>query len=56
MRVYVSKKEASTLIKALELLLESEPHSSEAKTLLARIEQCQQRQGKRKVKQNRQVT
>ena len=55
MRVYISKKEASTLIKALELLLESEPHSSEAKTLLARIEQCQQRQGKRKVKKNLQV-
>ena len=55
MRVYVSKKEASTLIKALELLLESELHNSEAKTLLARIEQCQQRQCKPKAKKNLQV-
>ena len=56
MQLYLSKKEASILIKALELLLESEPQSSEVQTLLARIEQCQQRQGKRKVKKNRQVT
>lgn len=56
MRVYISKKEASTLIKALEVLLELKPHSSEAKTLLERIEQCRERQCKRKVKKNRQVT
>jgi hypothetical protein len=51
----ISKKEASTLIIALEVLLEIEPHSSEAKTLLARIEQCRQKQGKPKAKKNLQV-
>ena len=56
MRVYISKKEVSTLIIALEVLLEIDPQSSEAKTLLQRIEQCRERQCIRKVKQNRQVT
>ena len=55
MRVYVSKKEASTLIRAIELLLEREPQCSEAKILLSRIEQCRQRQCKSKAKKNLQV-
>ena len=56
MRVYISKKEASTLIRAIEELLEREPQCSEAKTLLQRIYDCRERQCKRKVKKNRQVT
>ena len=56
MRLYINEKEAPTLIRALELLLEREPQSSEAKTLLLRIYDCRERQCKRKIKKNRQVT
>lgn len=56
MRLYINEKEVPTLIRALELFLEREPQSSEAKTLLQRIEQCRERQCIRKVKKNRQVT
>lgn len=55
MRLYLNAKEVSALIRAIELLISREPQCMEAETLLARIYDCQERQGY-KAKKNRQIS
>ena len=53
MRLYVSKKEALTLISAIESYISKNPQSAEAQELLSRIYICLEKQGKDKTKTNR---
>ena len=50
MRLYVSKKEALTLISAIESYISKNPQSAEAQELLSRIYVCLEKQGKDKAK------
>ena len=50
MQLFINEKEASALIRAIELLIISEPQCSEAEKLLSRIEICIEKQCRSKTK------
>ena len=50
MQLFINEKEVPTLIRAIELLIVSEPQCSEAEKLLSRIEICIEKQCRSKTK------
>lgn len=50
MQLFVNEKEVPTLIRAIELLIVSEPQGSDAEKLLSRIEICIEKQCRTKTK------
>ena len=50
MQLFINEKEASALIRAIELLMVNEPQCSDAEKLLSRIEICIEKQCRSKTK------
>ena len=44
MQLFINEKEAPTLIRAIEMLIDKEPQCSDAEKLLSRIEICIEKQ------------
>ena len=44
MQLFINEKEASALIRAIEMLIVSEPQGSDAEKLLSRLEICIEKQ------------
>lgn len=50
MQLFINEKEASALIRAIEMLINREPQCSDAEKLLSRIETCIEKQCRSKTK------